>query len=76
MCISFIMIFALRSLGIGMLSLIPNGVPILMTFGLWAIVFGNIGMAAASVSAVALGIVVDDSVHFLSKYLRARRENN
>lgn len=72
--ISVIMMVALRSFGIGLLSLIPNGVPILMTFGLWALVFGNIGMAAASVSAVALGIVVDDSVHFLAKYLRARRE--
>ncbi len=72
--ISIIMMFALRSFGIGMLSLIPNAVPILMTFGLWAVTFGYIGMAAASVSAVALGIVVDDSVHFLSKYLRARRE--
>ncbi len=72
--ISIIMMVALRSFGIGLLSLIPNGVPILMTFGLWAVVFGNIGMAAASVSAVALGIVVDDSVHFLTKYLRARRE--
>jgi len=72
--ISIIMMLALRSFGIGLLSLIPNGVPILMTFGLWAVTFGNIGMAAASVSAVALGIVVDDSVHFLTKYLRARRE--
>ena len=72
--ISIIMMVALRSFGIGLLSLIPNSVPILMTFGLWAITFGNIGMAAASVSAVALGIVVDDSVHFLTKYLRARRE--
>ena len=68
------MALALRHFGIGMLSLIPNAVPILMTFGLWAVIFGNIGMAAASVSAVALGIVVDDSVHFLTKYLRARRE--
>jgi hypothetical protein len=33
-------------------------------------------MAAAGVSAVALGIVVDDTVHFMSKYLRARREKN
>ncbi len=72
--ISMIMMLALRSFGIGLLSLVPNSVPILMTFGLWAITYGNIGMAAASVSAVALGIVVDDSVHFLAKYLRARRE--
>ena len=33
-------------------------------------------MAAATVSATSLGIVVDDTVHFLDKYLRARREKN
>ena len=32
-------------------------------------------MAAAFVFAISIGIVVDDTVHFLSKYLRARREN-
>ncbi len=72
--ISIILMLALKSFGMGALSIIPNAVPIAMTFGLWAITFGNIGMAAASVSAVALGIVVDDTVHFLSKYLRARRD--
>ena len=72
--IAFIIMMAMRSVGIGALSLIPNAVPILMTFGVWGLISGNIGMASATVSAVALGIVVDDSVHFLSKYLRARRE--
>jgi predicted RND superfamily exporter protein len=72
--ISVLLMITLRSVGIGLLSFIPNAVPILMTFGLWAVVFGNIGMAASGVSAVALGIVVDDTVHFLSKYLRARRD--
>jgi len=72
--IALIIMLAMRSVGIGLLSLIPNAVPILMTFGVWGLISGNIGMASATVSAVALGIVVDDSVHFLSKYLRARRE--
>jgi predicted RND superfamily exporter protein len=45
-----------------------------MTFGIWAILVGQIGMAAATVSATSLGIIVDDTVHFLTKYLRARRE--
>ncbi|MFB3068000.1 MAG: MMPL family transporter, partial [Acidobacteriota bacterium] len=40
----------------------------------WALVVGEVGMAAATVSATSLGIVVDSTVHFLSKYLRARRE--
>ncbi|MGH1376365.1 MAG: efflux RND transporter permease subunit [Alphaproteobacteria bacterium] len=74
--ISIVMIIALRSFGIGILSIIPNSVPILVTFGIWTLTFGQIGMASAIVSAVALGIVVDDTVHFLSKYLRARREKN
>lgn len=72
--IALIMILALRSFGLGLLSLIPNVVPILMTFGLWSLLVGQVGMAAATVSASSLGIIVDDSVHFLTKYLRARRE--
>ncbi len=31
-------------------------------------------MALATVVSMTLGIVVDDTVHFLSKYLRAKRE--
>ena len=72
--IAVIMMVALRSIGMGALSLIPNALPILATFGLWALLVGEVGMAAATVTATSLGIVVDDSVHFLSKYLRARRE--
>jgi predicted RND superfamily exporter protein len=72
--IAGIMVLTLRSLGLGLLSLIPNTVPILMTFGVWAMVAGKVGMAAAMVSVSSLGIVVDDTVHFLTKYLRARRE--
>ncbi len=73
--ISIVLMITLRSIGIGVLSLIPNAIPILMTFGLWAILVRQVGMAAATVSATSLGIVVDDTVHFLAKYLRARREN-
>ena len=71
--IGLILILAFRSVGLGTLSLIPNVLPILMTYGLWAILVGRIGMASATVSATSLGIIVDDSVHFLTKYLRARR---
>ncbi len=72
--IAGVMMIALRSFAIGALSLIPNAVPILMTFGVWALLVREVGMAAATVSATSLGIVVDDTVHFLTKYLRARRE--
>jgi uncharacterized protein len=72
--ISVVLIFALRSLKIGGLSLIPNLIPAMMAFGLWGILVGQINMALSVVSGMTLGIVVDDTVHFLSKYLRARRE--
>ncbi len=72
--ISLILIVALRSLKIGLISLIPNLVPAGMAFGLWGIIDGQVGLALSIVTGMTLGIVVDDTVHFLSKYLRARRE--
>jgi len=72
--ISMILIFALRSFKLGMLSLIPNLAPAGMAFGVWALLVGEVGLSISVVTAMTLGIVVDDTVHFLSKYLRARRE--
>ncbi|MCH8300346.1 MAG: MMPL family transporter [Candidatus Marinimicrobia bacterium] len=74
--ISFSLIIALRSLKFGLISLIPNIIPAVMAFGLWGILVGEVGFALAIVTSMSLGIVVDDTVHFLSKYLRARREKN
>ncbi len=74
--ISFILIFALRSSRIGLISLAPNLIPAGMAFGFWGMSVGQIGMSLSVVAGMTLGIVVDDTVHFLSKYLRARRENN
>ncbi len=74
--ISLILVFALRSIKIGLLSLIPNLIPAALAFGVWGIAVGQIGLALSVVTGMTLGIVVDDTVHFLSKYLRARRENS
>jgi predicted RND superfamily exporter protein len=74
--ISCILVIAFRSLRIGLISLLPNLVPIGMAFGLWGLLVGEVGLALSVVSGMTLGIVVDDTVHFLSKYLRARREKS
>ncbi len=74
--ISAILILALRSFKIGIISLVPNLFPAIMAFGLWGHIYGRVGLAVSVVSVISLGIVVDDTVHFLSKYLRARREFN
>ncbi len=72
--ISIILIFALGSFKIGLISLIPNLIPAALAFGVWGIAVGQVGLALSVVTGMTLGIVVDDTVHFLSKYLRARRE--
>ena len=72
--IALIMMFALRSTRLGLMSLIPNGLPILTTFGAWALLVGDVGFSVATVASISLGIIVDDTVHFLSKYVRARDE--
>jgi len=74
--ISFILIFALRNWRLGLLSLVPNLVPAATALGFWGYTVGVAGLSVAIVVAITLGIVVDDTVHFLSKYLRARREQN
>ena len=48
--------------------------PPIIAFGIWTTIHGEIGMYAAMVTATSLGLIVDFTVHFLSKYLRARRE--
>jgi predicted RND superfamily exporter protein len=72
--ISIILIFALRSVKMGLISLVPNLIPAGIAFGAWGLLNAQVGMAVSIVAGMTLGIVVDDTVHFLSKYMRARRE--
>jgi predicted RND superfamily exporter protein len=73
--VSATLVIALRSPKYGLLSLLPNIVPAIVAFGLWGLLVGQVNVALSVVTAMTFGIVVDDSIHFLSKYLRARREH-
>ncbi|MDX1539130.1 efflux RND transporter permease subunit [Arsukibacterium sp.] len=72
--ISLLLVFSLRSWRLGLLSLIPNITPALVAFGLWGLISGEINLALSVVAGMSLGIIVDDTVHFLSKYRAARVE--
>jgi predicted RND superfamily exporter protein len=72
--ISLLLVLLLRSVKIGIISLVPNLVPIAMAFGLWALVSGQITMALSVVASITLGIIVDDTVHFLTKFNHAIKE--
>jgi predicted RND superfamily exporter protein len=70
--ISLLLAFALRSVRYGVISLLPNLIPASIGFGLWYFIDGQIGLALSVVAGMTLGIVVDDTVHFLTKYKHAR----
>jgi len=72
--ISLTLTVALRSVKLGAISLAPNLMPAAMAFGFWGLTVGEVGMASSVVTATSLGIIVDATVHFLSKYRRARVE--
>ncbi|MDE0420653.1 MAG: MMPL family transporter [Gammaproteobacteria bacterium] len=72
--ISGILLFALRSLRLGLISIVPNLLPAVLGFGVWGLTVAQVGLSLSVVVAMTIGIVVDDTVHFLSKYRRAQRE--
>jgi predicted RND superfamily exporter protein len=72
--ISMLLIFALGSWRLGLISLVPNIVPATIGFGIWGLYSGEINLGLSVVAGMSLGIIVDDTVHFLSKYKHARDE--
>lgn len=74
--ISGLLIFAFRSFKYGMLSLLPNLLPAGIAFGLWGLFVGEVGLSLSVVTGMTLGIIVDDTIHFMSKYLKAAKTQN
>ena len=70
--VSLLLLVVFRSVRLGLISLIPNFVPAAMAMGLWGYAVGEVGVAASVVTAIAFGIIVDDTIHFMTKYQRAR----
>lgn len=71
--ISLTLIVVFRNVKIGLISLIPNLYPAGIAFAIWGIIIGEVGLSLSVVATMTLGIVVDDTVHFLNKYMHATR---
>ncbi len=71
--ISLLLAAIFRSIRYGLVSLAPNLLPALAAFGLWGYFVGTVDLVISVIAAVTLGIVVDDTIHFLHRYLEARR---
>lgn len=72
--ISFMLILPFKSVRLGVISLIPNMLPALVALGIWGLTVGMIGLAASIITALTFGIVVDDSIHLINRYIRNRRD--
>lgn len=73
--ISLCMMLVLRSVRLGVLSVLPNVIPILFGYGLWKLAVGQMNIVATVAASISLGIIVDDTIHFLSKYQAVRRDS-
>ena len=72
--ITLVCIVACRSLRLGLISLLPNGLPILLTFGVWGMLGDHVDFAVSIVASAALGIIVDDTMHLMVRYRRNREK--
>jgi len=70
--ISACLMLALRSLRLGLISLIPNIAPPLVAFGMFSLIQTEVGFWTSFVTATAIGLIVDATVHMLTKYRHAR----
>jgi len=70
--VSACLLVAFRSVRLGILSLLPNIFPALVSLGIWSALVHEVNMAASVVFSMATGIVVDDTIHFLARYREAR----
>jgi len=57
----------MRSIGLGSIAMIPNVTPIVITLGIMGVAGINLDSMTAMVASVAIGLAVDDSIHYLSR---------
>lgn len=70
--ITALCVLTFRSLRLGMLSMIPNGLPIVLTFGIWGMMGDHVDFAVSIVATAALGVIVDDTIHLMVRYQRSK----
>lgn len=70
--ITVVLMLTFRSVKVGIYSMIPNIWPIGFVFGMIGFLGIPVNMSVAVVGMITMGIAVDDTVHFLTKYIRGR----
>lgn len=75
--ITILMILVVANVRIGLLSMLPNLLPIFLVMGFMAAARIPMDVCSIMIGSVAIGLVVDDTVHFLYNFQRYfRRTGN
>lgn len=69
--ITVLMVVMIGKIRIGLMSMIANIVPIVMIFGIMGVAGIPIDLMTILVGSIVLGLVVDDTIHFLHHFRRA-----
>lgn len=62
------MFVVFKSISVGVVSLVPNILPILINFGIMGWLGIRLDSATTMISAIGIGIIVDDTIHFLHRF--------
>ena len=66
--ITLLMGLYMRSLRIGLISMIPNLFPVLFVLGVMGWAGISLNVVTVMIASIALGIAVDDTIHYLARY--------
>lgn len=62
------MTIVFRSLKIGLISILPNVIPLVLTFGYMGLAGIDLNTTTIIIFAISLGLAVDDTIHFLARF--------
>ncbi len=68
--ITLMMILLLGSIKIGLISMIPNLLPIILTLGVMGWTGMPLDLFTMLIGSIAIGLAVDDTIHFMHNYRR------
>jgi predicted RND superfamily exporter protein len=68
------MMFSFGSVRLGLMAMLPNIFPSLVTIGLWGLFVGEVNMGVAVIMTIANGIIVDDTIHLFTKFADGLRK--
>jgi predicted RND superfamily exporter protein len=74
--ITIMMIFLIGDLKIGLLCMVPNLLPILITMGWMGYAGSPLDLNSIMIGSIALGVVVDDTVHFMYNFQKFYRKTS